>query len=183
MKEYLRELADQKARESSQKLLDIKNGLKGPLTPIKEYCAYVTELEACRVRKEEVFEQKKKLDEMKGVLSKYKSKDEGGYGGGSSNLAQLQSKIEGLATDLQEVEELLQRAGDAVKEHEEANAQELADKVLEEQQKVQALSAKIKDSEALTKAATPASEALAEAARYKQRFDKSVEALARFQAY
>lgn len=91
--------------------------------------------------------------------------------------------IEGLATDLQEVEELLQRAGDSVKEHEEANAQELADKVLEEQQKVQALIVKIKDSEALTKAATPASEALTEAAKFKQKFDKSVESLARFQAY
>jgi len=43
---------------------------------------------------------------MKGVLSKYKSKDEGGYGSGFAQGA-LQARIEGLAAEIAEIETLL----------------------------------------------------------------------------
>lgn len=82
MKEYLRELAERKARESSAGLQDIRTRLKEAVGTLASYVGYVTELELCRQRKDQIVEQKKRLDEMKGVLSKYKSKDEGGYGSG-----------------------------------------------------------------------------------------------------
>jgi len=44
---------------------------------LQSYVDYVKRLEDCQQQKVELGEQKKKLEEMKGVLSKYRSKDEG----------------------------------------------------------------------------------------------------------
>jgi DNA repair exonuclease SbcCD ATPase subunit len=94
LKEYLRELAEKKAKESTAGLAEIRARLKEPLGSLSSYVTYVTELELCRQRCEEIGQQKKKLDEMKGVLSKYKSKDgEAGFGGGFGHGA-LQARIE-----------------------------------------------------------------------------------------
>lgn len=70
-----------------------------------------------------------------------------------------------------------------MKEAREANVEELEKRVQEEQEKVAALIEKISASETLMRASTPAKEALEEAARYKKRFDNSVERLAQYQAY
>jgi len=183
MKEYLRELAERKARESSTGLIEIRNRLKEPADTLAAYVGYCTELELCRQKKEHIAEQKKRLDEMKGVLSKYKGKDEGGYGGFGGGSGALQGKIEQLATDISDVEALLQQAGETVKEALEGNVEELEKRVQEEQEKVSALIEKISKSETLMQASTPAKEALEEAARYKKRFDNSVERLAQYQAY
>ena len=87
MKDYLRELAERKAKESSAGLQDIRNRLKETVGTLASYVGFVTELELCSQRKDQIVEQKKRLDEMKGVLSKYKSKDEGGYGSGFAQQA------------------------------------------------------------------------------------------------
>ena len=182
MKDYLRELAERKAKESSAGLQDIRNRLKETVGTLASYVGFVTELELCSQRKDQIVEQKKRLDEMKGVLSKYKSKDEGGYGSGFAQQA-LQSKIEALAAEIVEVEGLLQQAAETVKEAREANIEELDKRVIEEQEKVANLIEKLSSSEQLMKAHTPAKEALDEAAKLKKRFDNSVERLSQYQAY
>lgn len=129
----------------------------------------------CKARKDALADQKRrKLEEMKGVLSKYRSKDEG-----YPNVPQtsLQSKIEGLGTELQEVQKLVDKAEVDVTEQREANVDMLRDKVEEEQEKVRGLIEKVGESEALIRADTPAKEALDEAAKIKKKFDESVKRL------
>jgi len=182
MKEYLRELAEKKAKESSAGLAEIRQRLREPLSTLASYVGYVTELDACRQRKDQIAEQKKRLDEMKGVLSKHKGKDEGGYGSGFGQGA-LQTKIEALALEIAEVEDLLAGADDQAKNAREGNVEELEKRLMEEQEKVQGLIDKIVTSEALMKATTPPKEALEEAARVRKKFDASVERLHQYQAY
>ena len=79
MKTYLLELAATKARESQARLQDIRNILNKPIASLQSYVAHVNELADCRQQKDQLNDQKKKLDEMKAVLSKNRSKDEGGY--------------------------------------------------------------------------------------------------------
>jgi len=52
MKEYLRELAERRARESSAGLQEIRTRLKEGLGTLASYVGYVTELELCRQRKD-----------------------------------------------------------------------------------------------------------------------------------
>jgi len=61
--------------------------------------------------------------------------------------------------------------------------EELEKRVLEEQEKVQALIEKVTTSETLIRADTPAKEALDEAARIKKRFDESVKRLGSYKSY
>jgi hypothetical protein len=132
LKEYLRELAEKKAKESTAGLAEIRQRLKEPLTNLSTYVQYVTELELCRQRCEEIAGQKKKLDEMKGVLSKYKSKDgEAGFGAGFGHGA-LQARIEQLQADIEVVNGELQAAEGRAKEAREGNVEQLEEKVLAE---------------------------------------------------
>jgi len=129
----------------------------------------------CKARKDALADQKKrKLEEMKGVLSKYRSKDEG-----YPNVAQtsLQSKIEGLGTELAEVTKLVEKAEIDVTEQREQSVEALEEKIIEEQEKVKALIEKVGDSEVLIQATTPEKEALDEAAKIKKKFDESVKRL------
>lgn len=180
MKTYLHELAENKVKESQQGLYQIRATLNKPLATLASYVAHVNELALCRQHKEQLVDQKKKLDEMKAVLSKYKSKDEGYQ---SVQQSSLQSKIESLATEIGEVEGLLVAAETTVQEARDANVEDLEKRVIEEQEKVQALIDKATTSEALIRSTTPAKEALEEAARIKKRFDSSVERLAQYKAY
>ena len=61
--------------------------------------------------------------------------------------------------------------------------EELEKRVLEEQEKVQALIEKVTTSETLIRADTLAKEALDEAARIKKRFDESVKRLGSYESY
>jgi len=117
---------------------------------------------------------------MKGVLSKHKSKEEG-YP--SVQQSTLQSKIEGLAAEIAEVEVLIQQAEATTLEAKEANVDELEKRLTEEQDKVSALIQKVTTSETLIRAGTPAKEALDEAAKIKKKFDGSVERLNQFKAF
>ena len=66
---------------------------------------YVNELDLCKNQRDTLLDQKKRLEEMKTVVSKYKSKEEG-----FQSLAQssLQAKIESLTADIAEIDTLIQ---------------------------------------------------------------------------
>lgn len=117
---------------------------------------------------------------MKGVLSKYRSKDEG-----YPNVPQtsLQSKIENLSSELADVLKLVDKAEVDVTEQREQNVEALEEKVLEEQEKVRVLIDRVGDSETLIRADTPAKEALDEAAKIKRKFDESVKRLSQYKGY
>jgi len=77
MKEYLLELAELKAKEIQTGLQEIKQTLKAAPGSLTSYVEYVSKVQMCKARKDALAEEKKrKLEEMKGVLSKYRGKDE-----------------------------------------------------------------------------------------------------------
>jgi len=65
MKEYLLRLAEGKARAILNGLADIKTTLNKPPAALASYVEYVSKLEQCQRRKDELADQKKKLEEMK----------------------------------------------------------------------------------------------------------------------
>ena len=65
MKEYLLNLAERKAREILSGLVDIKATLNKPPAALASYVEYVNKLEQCQQHKDELVDQKKKLEEMK----------------------------------------------------------------------------------------------------------------------
>lgn len=77
MKAYLLHLAEEKAKDCTKRIQDIKTILNKPIASLSSYVAFVNDLADCRQEKDRLNEQKKKLDEMKAVLSKHRSKDEG----------------------------------------------------------------------------------------------------------
>ena len=175
MKEYLLELAVLKAKEIDTGLQEIKQTLKATPGSLASYVEYANKVQLCKLRKDALADQKKrKLEEMKGVLSKYRSKDEG-----YPNVPQtsLQSKIEGLGTELTEVGRLVEKAEADVGEQREQNVEALEEKVVDQQERVRALIEKVGESETLIRADTPAKEALDEAAKIKRKFDESVKRL------
>ena len=95
----------------------------------------------------------------------------------------MQSKIEGLGTELQEVAKLVEKAEVDVTEQREQNVEALEEKVVEEQERVRALIEKVGESETLIRADTPAKEALDEAAKIKRKFDESVKRLSKYKGY
>ena len=65
MKEYLLNLAGDKAREILSGLDKIKATLSKQPAALASYVEYVNKLEQCQQQKDELVDQKKKLEEMK----------------------------------------------------------------------------------------------------------------------
>jgi hypothetical protein len=93
MKDYLHELAQATGREIGEGLRNIRGILETPPKSLSQYVDYVNKVENCQVQKDELAERKKRLEEMKTVLSKYRSKDES-YP--NVSITTLQIKIESL---------------------------------------------------------------------------------------
>ncbi len=107
MKDHLYKLADSIVKEVTRAFDAIKTSLNKPTNTLQSYVDYVNRLEECKVEKEDLADRKKKLEEMKQLLSKYRAKDEG-----YPNVAQtsFQTWIERLTTDITEVESLIAKA-------------------------------------------------------------------------
>ena len=180
MKDYLLKLAEKKAKDIQQGINEIKSTLSKPPATLQSYVDFVNKLESCKTSKDELAESKKKLEEMKQVLQRHKRQDEGFP---NVSHTSLQSKIEGLTTELTEVEALIIKAEEETSESRENNVEELGKKVVEEQEKVQALIEKVQTSEILIRSDTPAKDALDEASKIKKRFDESVKKLGQFKQY
>jgi len=81
----------------------------------------------CSLQLEGLREEKKKLEDMKSLISKHRSKDEG-----YPNVAQstLQSKIEALHTEITEVQGSIDKANAETEGQKEANVEELEKKLI-----------------------------------------------------
>ena len=72
MKQYLLELAEIKAREIMNGLSQIKNTLQKPHLTLIAYVDFVNSVKVCKNQKENLQDEKKKLEEMNVVLRRYK---------------------------------------------------------------------------------------------------------------
>lgn len=76
IKQYLFDLADQKAKDIIKGFDKIKVTLSKPQHSLATYVDYVHSLKMCKNQKDNLVEEKKRLEEMNVVLRRYKSKDE-----------------------------------------------------------------------------------------------------------
>ena len=123
MKEYLLQLAEAKAKEIQTGINEVKGILGKPPASLASYVDYVAKVEECNGKKEALEKMKKhQLEDMKTALSKYKSKEEG-YG--NVNTTSLQSKIESLTAELQEVAQIILTSKSNITEERESNVEDL----------------------------------------------------------
>lgn len=79
LRNYLFDLADQTNREIINGINGMKNTLTKPISNLTTYVEYVNKLQQSKVNFVKLGEQKKKFEEMKAVLGKYRIKDENAY--------------------------------------------------------------------------------------------------------
>lgn len=75
MRAYLYELSDNKYKIINREIGNIKTMLSKPPATLQSYVDYVNKLDIVNLQLEDMRQQKKILEDMKAVLSKYKGKD------------------------------------------------------------------------------------------------------------
>ena len=173
MKQYLFDLAEQKARNIQNGFQQIKNTLAKPQHSLSTYVEYVNSLKMCKNQKDNLIDEKKRLEEMNVVLRRYKSKEDTAF---TIQQSTLQYKIESITQDIVEVETLLQEKEGEAALNKETNVEELDKKISEEKEKIVSHNEKL-GSESLMTKNTPFKEALDELAKIKKKFDESVKRL------
>jgi hypothetical protein len=120
LRNYLFDLADQTNREIINGINGMKNTLTKPISNLTTYVEYVNKLQLSKVNFVKLAEQKKKFEEMKAVLGKYRIKDENAYQN-SSKISQLQTKIDFIADELINVDVLIKKADEIASGNKDTN--------------------------------------------------------------
>ena len=180
MRSYLYELSDAKHKMITREIGNIRTVLSKPPATLQSYVEYVNRLEVVNGQLEDMRQEKKILEDMKAALSKYKGKDQQ-YP--NVQQSQLQNKIEQIHNDITDTQIKIDQQEQEVVSRKEENVVELAQKIEEEQGKVQGLIEEVLTSEALIRADTPTKEALEKASKIKKNYDDRVKKLAQYKQY
>ena len=133
----------------------------------------------CKNQKDNLIEEKKRLEEMNVVLRRYKSKDEQNF---NTQHQLLLQKLELIVTNITEVENLIAQAEGSIAESKENNVEELDKKINEEKEKIMGHIDKL-TSENLMSKATPFNTAIEELNKIKKKFDDSGKRLNTYKSY
>ena len=112
----------------------------------------------CKNQKENLIEQKKKLDDMNGVLRRFKNKEENFFG---VKQQTLQISIEKIGLEILDIEKLIETSEASVADNKETNVEELDKRINEEKTKILSHMEKISN-ESLMTSITPHKESLEE---------------------
>ena len=136
-------------------------------------------IETSKNTKENLYLEKKDLDDMKTQLTKSR-KDNAAM---NNRVSIIQSGLENLNTSFLNVEELLEKASMSVKEEEGSHIEDLNAKMADEQKKLTGLVNQLKTSEVLLDAGKQPKDALVLANSIKKKFDESSKKLNTFALY
>lgn len=159
----------------------MKSTLTKPISNLTSYVEFCNKLQQNKVQFVKLNEQKKKFEEMKAVLGKYRIKDENAYQN-SSRISQLQTKIDLIGDELLNVEILIRNADETALSQKESNVEQLTSVIQQEQEKLVDLIEKI-ESETLMSKVTPHREALLELKKLEQKFDGSIEKIDSYKSF
>lgn len=126
--------------------------------------------------------QKRKLEEMKGVYSKFKKTDESSQ----SNTAttQLQTKIETTQTGILDIEGLIGKAEEEIVNSKQGYVEELEQKIVGEQAKVQTYIDELTSPDGIfVSTQTKIKTATDDLSKLKKKFDESVRRITQFNNY
>jgi dynein heavy chain len=174
-------MATQTDREINKQIAQMKEDLKREPANLTNYVEFVNKLQASKKLFEELSDKKKKLEEMKAVLGKYRVKDENSFAN-QTKISNLQAKIDVLTDLLAETEEDIKKADERAKSGKESNMESLVEVITEEQKKIADYISKI-ESETLMSKATPNKDALTELKRLEQKFETTMSKISEFRDY
>lgn len=180
MLDYLLELANQKRHQMNQGLYTIQQELAKIPTELKSYVDFCGMLEQSKIQKDNLIMNKKELDEMKTQLQKYRDREDQSM---SLKINSLQSGIETLNVQINEVEAQIAKAAEDVLAEREAHVEDLGKKIVEEQKKVTDLVEQIETSPVLLDKDSKSKEALDVANKIRKRFDDCQRKLSTFKLY
>lgn len=122
---FLSELADKQAKEVAQGLTQIRNDMAKKPTTLPSYIEFVALLEMSNRRKDELID-KRQLEEIKTVLTKFRPKDE------NYQSLPLQGRIDQLNLDIDQTEIDLLKAKEETDKEKEAHVEDLEKRLFEE---------------------------------------------------
>ena len=170
IKGYLYDLTNQKAKEITNALGTIKNTLGRPAQTLQTFVDYVNSLKMCKNQKDNLVDEKKRLEEMNMTLKKFRSKEDQNF---TSLLSVLQSKIDEIQTGISDIEALLQASEGTVTESKDAYAAEVENKIAEEREKVNQHIEKLSGDQLMSSSTDPI-DAQKLLNKIKNEFDQSV---------
>jgi hypothetical protein len=178
---HLNSLARDSANQINNTLSNIKNTLGKTPTNLKDYVDYVKQLQEAQAKTEVIEQQKKKLEDMKQVLGRFREKSEFGSQG-ASQIQTLQGKIDGIQQELQVVKGVLDEAKAKRGEGSETNTEQLTSQIQQETDKLDDLLEKI-ESETLMSKHTAFRDAIDELGKHKKKYDACMEKISMYQDY
>lgn len=181
LRNYLFDLADTTNREILSGINSMKSTLQKPISNLTTYVEYVNKLQHSKLQFVKLSDQKKKFEEMKAVLGKYRIKDENAYSN-SSKISSLQTKIDFIADELVNVDGLIKKADEIAAGNKEANTENLSGEIQKEQEKIRELIDKI-ESETLMNKSTNIKDALTDLKKLEANFDKTLAKVSEYRSY
>lgn len=178
---HLNSLAKDSANQINTTLANIKTTLSKTPTNLKDYVDYVKQLQEAQAKTEVIEQQKKKLEDMKQVLGRFREKSEFGSQG-ASQIQTLQGKIDGIQQELQVVKGVLDAAKAKRGEGSETNTEQLTSQIQQETDKLDDLLEKI-ESETLMSKHTAFRDAIDELGKHKKKYDACMEKISMYQDY
>jgi len=138
MRTYLYELAMECSNNLTSSLSKIQNDLSKPITNLVSYVEFVSRLKLAKEELKANEEDKKKLEEMKVVLSKYRERNEGltSVSTTNANVSTLQSKIDHVNDKIKAVEKVIDEGNEKTELQKEGNIEQLQTKIEEEQDRL-----------------------------------------------
>jgi hypothetical protein len=100
----LQELTTQKGKDIFNALDKIKTILGKPAHTLQNFVDYVNNLKLCKNQKDNLADDKKRLEEMNTTLKKYRTREDLAF---SNQLSLLQGKIDEISNLIIEIEDLL----------------------------------------------------------------------------
>mmetsp|Transcript_9244 Transcript_9244/g.8680 ORF Transcript_9244/g.8680 Transcript_9244/m.8680 type:complete len:356 (-) Transcript_9244:2253-3320(-) len=179
IKQYLLDLAKKKERDIQSGFQNIRNLLAKQLHSLGTYVEYVSNLKTAKKSRDNLSEQKKKLEEMITALRRFKHKDNSQF---SFQQQMLQTALDKITSDIGEIDKLIEQSEAQVVENKETNVEELDKRINEEREKIVNLTDKLL-SETLMSSLTPWKEALEELTKIKKKTDESQKKLAQYKGY
>ena len=181
-RKYLITLSDQKYKEIQSKISEIKASLTKTPNSLQSYVDFVRQLQWCKEMKDNLDSQKRKLEEMKGVYSKFKKPDDTTQ----SNQAttQLQTKIETTQNGILDIDGLIVKAEEEITNSKQGYVEELEQKIVGEQAKVQTFIDELTSPDGIfVNAQTKLKAATDDLSKLKKKFDESVRRITQFNNY
>jgi hypothetical protein len=146
---------------------------------LQTFVEYVNSLKLCKNQKDNLIEDKKRLEEMNMTLKKFRSKEDQTF---NTQLQVLQIKIEDIQTGIGEVEGVLQNSEGTVTETKDNYVVEVDQKIQEEKDRVGQHIERLAGEQLMNPETDPA-DAQKIISRIKKDFDDTVAKLGKYKQY